>query len=147
MRVVQWILALVFAITAGLKVATIVQSTRGGAVASVTMFSSLSVAEQWAVVAAEMVLAVWLATGWRTRWGAFAAISMLSIFMGAVIVEMGKPIPHPCGCFGALSTGSPLRGLRITLAADVLLILGALWVYFKARPRAPGCAGPNHPAP
>ena len=148
MRVMQWILALVFAITAGLKVALIVQgATRGGTAAVVTMFSSLPVGAQWAVVVAELILAVWLATGWRGRWGAFAAIVLLSGFMGAVIVEMGKPIPHPCGCFGALSADSPLRGLWITLSMDAFLLLGALWIYFKALHRGPRLAGPDARSP
>ncbi len=148
MRVVQWILALVFAITAGLKVAVILQgATRGGTAAVVTMFSSLPVAAQWTVVAAELALAVWLATGWRGRWGAFAAIVLLSGFMGAVIVEMGKPIPHPCGCFGALATGSPLRGLWITLSMDALLLLGALWIYFRGLPRPSRLVPPESHSP
>jgi hypothetical protein len=148
MRVVQWILALVFAITAGLKVAMIARGApAGGTSAVVTMFSALPAWEQWAVVVAELILAVWLATGWRGRWGAFAVIVLLSGFMGAVIVEMGKPIPHPCGCFGALSGGSPLRGLWITLSMDAFLLLGALWIYFKALPRVPRSAGPDAPSP
>src|SRR5512140_708161 len=133
MRIVQWILALVFAITAGLTVAMIVRGAApGGTAAVVTMFNSLPAGVQWAVVAAELILAVWLGAGWRGRWGAFAAIVLLSGFMGAVIVEMGRPIPHPCGCFGSLSAGSPLRGLWITLSMDSFLLLGALWVYYKA---------------
>ncbi len=148
MRVVPWILALVFAITAGLKVAALVQgAAHGGAADVVTMFSSLPPAAQWSVVLVELALSVWLATGWQGRWGAFSAIVLLSAFMGAVIVEMGKPVPHPCGCFGTLSAGSPLRGLWITLSMDIVLLLGALWVYFKAPPRTPRPADPAAKAP
>jgi hypothetical protein len=140
-RIVQWILAFVFAITAGLKSAVLVSATQDAqAGAVVTLFDSLPVAERWAVVAAELLLAIWLAAGWRDRWGAFATIVLLSVFMGAVIVEMGKPLPHPCGCFGNFSTGSVTGGLWITLSVDVLMLVGALVVYFFAAPRlaAPG---------
>jgi hypothetical protein len=133
MRIVQWILAFVFAITAGLKLTVMVGSgVGGGAGAAVTLFNSQAVWLQWAVVAGELILAVWLATGWRGRWGAFSAIVLLSVFMGAVIVETGKPLPHPCGCFGALASGSVMRGLWITLSVDGVMLLGALWVYFRA---------------
>jgi hypothetical protein len=130
MRIVQWILAFVFAITAGLKVAAMVQASRGATV--VTLFNSLPSWQRWAVVVVELVLAVWLAAGWKPRWGAMAAIVVLSGFMGAVIVEMGRPHPKPCGCFGMLTTGSVAQGLWITFAMDCLMLLGALWVYFRA---------------
>ena len=148
MRIVQWILAFVFAIAAGLKMAGLMRAVHGGdAGAMVTLFDSLPPMGRWALVAGELLLAVWLASGWRDRWGAFAAIVLLSVFMGAVIVEMGKPIPHPCGCFGALSAGSPLRGLWITLSMDAFLLLGALWIYFKALYRRPRLAGPDARSP
>jgi hypothetical protein len=133
MRIIQWILALVFAATAGLKVA----ASHSPAMAH-TMFGTLHPALQWTLVAGELLLATWLASNWKPRWSAFATITLLSIFASAVIVEITKPAPHSCGCFGTLSpTQSPRAGLAITLAMDALLLLGAFWCYFYTM-RAPG---------
>jgi hypothetical protein len=126
MRILQWILALVFAATAGLKVA----AGHSPAMAQ-TMFGSLPPALQWSLVAGELLLATWLASNWKPRWSAFTTITLLSTFACAVIVEITKPLPHSCGCFGTFSpTHSPSGGLWITLGMDTLLLLGAFWCYF-----------------
>ena len=135
-KIVQWVLALVFAVTAGLKLAAL--SGRGSHLqAAPTMFSALPTWGQWALVAGELVLAVWLASGWRSRLGAFLTIVVLSGFLAAVIVEMGKSNPHSCGCAGALPIQDPAASLWVTLSADSLLLLLALWVYFASLPSAP----------
>jgi hypothetical protein len=145
MRIVQWILALVFAATAGLKVAT----SHSPAMAQ-TMFGSLSPALQWTLVAGELLLATWLASNWKPRWSALATITLLSIFACAVIVEITKPAPHSCGCFGTFSpTQSTRGGLALTLSLDALLLLGAFWCYFHTlrmpRPTTPETASQTHP--
>jgi peptidoglycan/LPS O-acetylase OafA/YrhL len=124
MKILQWILALVFAATAGLKLA----HTSPGM--TQTMFSSLPHYLQWLVVGAELLMATWLASNWRPRWSAFFTIVLLSTFLGAILIEMGKPDPQPCGCFGAASTSSAMPGLWLSLAMDCVLLLGALGLYF-----------------
>ena len=121
MRILQWLLALVFAVTAGLKL---------GSAPSATMFNSLPPVIQWILLAAELALSLWLASGFLPRWSALATIVVLSTFLGALVVELGKPDPQPCGCLGALSTGSATRGLWISLSLDGVLLLAALWLYF-----------------
>jgi hypothetical protein len=133
-RIIQWALAFIFAIAAGLKLAVLFRTTPG---VSATLFGTLPVAGRWALVVAELLLAVWLSSGWRQRWAAFATIVVLSVFMGAVIVEMGKPIPHPCGCFGSSTGGSVMRGLWTTLIVDIVMLLGALVAYFQVPPTHP----------
>jgi hypothetical protein len=144
-RIIQWALAFIFAIAAGLKLAAFFRTTPG---VSATLFDTLPVAGRWALVAVELLLAVWLSSGWRQRWAAFATIVLLSVFMGAVIVEMGKPIPHPCGCFGSSTGGSVMRGLWTTLIVDLVMLLGALVAYFQvpsAKPAMPdSSARPTH---
>jgi hypothetical protein len=123
MRIIQWFLALVFAVTAGLKIAAILGHSPG---APPTMFSVLPSFLQWTVVASELLLAIWLTSNWKPRLSAFATITLLSIFLCAVIVELTKSNPHDCGCFGKTSFG-----LVFTLCLDVLLLLGALFLYFR----------------
>jgi peptidoglycan/LPS O-acetylase OafA/YrhL len=126
MRILQWILALVFAATAGLKVAT----SHSPGMAQ-TMFGGLPPLLQWFLVAGELLLATWLASNWKPRWSSFATITLISIFMSAVIVEITKPVPHSCGCFGAFTPTQSTRGsLGITLAMDTVLLLGAFGCYF-----------------
>ncbi len=128
MRILQWLLALVFAIAAGLKLAVMVRGGGGGA--AETMFGALPQVYQWALVIAELALALWLGTGWCPRGAAFSTIVLLSTFLSAVIVELGKTDPHRCGCMGSISLGPPRTTLWITLAVDGLLLGGALGVYF-----------------
>ena len=126
----QWILALVFAATAGLKLAnTSANMTQ-------TMFGSLPHALQWLVVGAELLMATWLASNWRRRGAAFFTIVLLSTFMGAILVEMGKPDPKPCGCFGAVTASSAMPGLWLSLSVDGVMLLGALGLYFWAEKAA-----------
>ena len=132
-RAVQWVLALVFAIAAGLKIAWLAGPRAAGAVGGTgTMFGSLPPWGQWTLIIVELTLAVWLGSGWRPRWGGFLTIVLLSVFLGAIIVEMGKPEPQSCGCMGALSVPKPLLSLWMTLALDSVLLVGALWVYFAS---------------
>jgi hypothetical protein len=136
MRILQWLLALVFAVTAGLKLG----STSSGVMAQ-TMFGSLPHAAQRMLVGGELVMAVWLASNWRPRWSAFFTIVVLSTFLGALVVELGKPDPQPCGCLGALSTGSAMRGLWISVALDGIMLIGALFLYYWGK--KPGIIGNN----
>jgi len=129
--IARWALALVLAVTAGLKLAWLAGKNPGNP-AIPTLFSSLPLWEKWCVVAAELLLAAWLANGWLKRWAAFATITLLSIFLCAVLIEMGKPDPKSCGCFGAIAAGDGRTSLGVTLGMDVGLLGLGLWLYFAA---------------
>jgi len=122
--ILQWFLALVFAATAGLKLA----DTSPGM--THTMFGSLPHALQGLVVGAELLMATWLACNWRPRWSAFCTIVLLATFLCAILVEMGQPNPMPCGCLGAVSEGAARPGLWFSLTMDSILLMGALGLYF-----------------
>jgi hypothetical protein len=139
MRIIQWILALAFAATAGLKIAA---AAGHSPAMTQTIFGTLPHSLQWAVIAAELLLALWLASNWKPRLSAFATITLLSMFLCVVIVELTKPVPHNCGCFGSLSDKmKPILGLSITLSLDFILLLGALLLYFAT------LLGPSSPPP
>ena len=130
MKLIRWILALIFAGAAGLKIAAAQGVTAHPAAGVATMFSALPVWAQWTLITAELLLAIWLVTNYHPRWSTFATIVLLSTFLGAILVEMGKTNPHSCGCLGTLAPASPLQALWMSLTLDVILLAGALWLYY-----------------
>jgi len=128
--VARWVLALVLAVAAGLKLAWMAGHKQ--AAGAETLFSGLPMWGKWGLVAAELGLAAWLANGWLQRWAAMAAICLLSVFLCVVVIEMGKVEPKSCGCLGAMAVGSGRTSLWVTLGMDVGLLGLALWVYFAA---------------
>jgi uncharacterized membrane protein YphA (DoxX/SURF4 family) len=134
MKAVRWILAIVFAVAAGLKL-----GDPGGAE---TIFGALPLWGRWAVIAAELGIAVWLVSGILPRTCAFMTIVLLSVFLGAIVLELGKPVPRPCGCEGAVvilghEPSSVRKTLLITLSMDVGLILVALAAYYGPNQQHP----------
>jgi hypothetical protein len=104
-----------------------------GGHAAQTMSGSLPGWLQICLVSAELLLATWLLTGLAPRLAGLVTIILLSTFFGAILLEMLKEHPQPCGCFGAVyvAANDPViikRTLAISLAVDSLLMLGALVV-------------------
>jgi uncharacterized membrane protein YphA (DoxX/SURF4 family) len=132
MMVIRWLLALALAVMAGLMM-----GDPGGAQ---TMFGALPAWDRWAIIAAELLLAAWLVSGILPRFCAFIAIVLLSVFLGAIVRELGKAEPRPCGCQGAVAilgheTSSVRKTLKMTLALDAALLLVAMAVYYSANGR------------
>lgn len=127
-----------FAVAAGLKLAGLAAGQGMGASggSGATIFGGLPWWAQGTLVAAELLLAVWLAGGWRPQAAAFSTLVMLSAFLAAVLIEMEKANPRSCGCLGALAPRQATASLALSLGLDCLMILLALWVYFSA-PAAP----------
>ncbi len=104
-------------------------------------FAHTAPAFGWAIVAGELLLGVWLVTGFRSRLAAATALFSLSLFSGAIVADMLAKHPLPCGCFGAAweAAHSPAaieHALSIGLARDVVFILLAASVLiFAPEPR------------
>ena len=121
--IVRWVVALGLAVAAGLKI--------GGNPGMQTVFGELPKAAQWAAIAVELGLAAWLVSGTLPRVAAFSAITLFSVFMAVILVDMNSPVPKDCGCLGKLASGVELTTkLRLSLGVDVALLLMALALYY-----------------
>jgi hypothetical protein len=130
----RWILALAFAVAAGLKLA---QAPEGE-----SMFSVLPQAVRTALVAIELSLAGLLVSRHFPRFSAAATALLLCTFLAAILFELTRANPRPCGCFGAPVSVRSAEGVRqmlwTTLVFDSLLLIAALAVLFMpARRTAP----------
>ena len=133
MKIVRWIVALVLAVAAGMKI-----GGAGGMDGGETMFGELPAWGRMAVVAAELAVASWLVSGWRPRWSAMAAIVLLSVFLAAILMELQKPEPRACGCFGVfapMGMAAIRRGLWESLGADGALLACGVAAYLSAAGR------------
>jgi uncharacterized membrane protein YphA (DoxX/SURF4 family) len=78
----------------------------------------------------EIVLGLFLLTGWKTRLAASAAAALLSVFIAAMTVTYFRGIEADCGCFGIgekISLG--------TIGRDALLLLPAAFLLAERRIR------------
>ncbi len=124
---IRWCIALVLAIAAGLKI--------GNHGSAETFFSALPHTLQWAVIAAELLLAAWLVSGTSARPAAFAAVLLFSAFLAAILINLGAPAPKSCGCLGNLPVADVATSLQISLGLDVLLLGCSLALYYLPAPR------------
>jgi hypothetical protein len=129
MKLVRWILAMAFAVTGGLKIGAMWRFS-----GQETVFGELPAWVQWLVVAVEMCLAIWIVSNWRTKLAAFAAITLLSLFLSVILIEMGNDAPTACGCLGVIKMENAKEGLWISLGLDGLLLAAALATYFGDGP-------------
>jgi putative oxidoreductase len=79
---------------------------------------------------AEIVLGLFLLTGWKTRFAAWAAAALLSVFIAAMTVTYFRGIEADCGCFGIGEKISPG-----TIGRDALLLLPAAFLLAERRIR------------
>lgn len=73
---------------------------------------------------AEVVLAAWLIVQWHRRAAALAAIAVLAVFSGLVVVRLAQGRRPVCACFGVLSArpigpGTLLRNAVFAAVAAV----------------------------
>lgn len=80
----------------------------------------------------EVIVGVWLATGYRVRLSAAAALGMLGVFLLGLgsAVARGVPLEH-CGCFGAALPLSPSQAM----AFDLALAAGAVLAWRRGGER------------
>ncbi len=84
----------------------------------------------------EILLGLWLASGWRRREAAFSALVLAVVFLLALGSAYARGLAVDCGCFG--SEEDPILGSRHTAVAigrDLLLLLTAAFLYASARKR------------
>src|SRR5204862_4189846 len=77
------------------------------------------------VPAAELAIAVSLATFGDSPVPAFAAIGLLSLFTGAVVANLARAEPPPCPCFGMATADQPVS-TRTIIANAWLLALAVI---------------------
>jgi putative oxidoreductase len=79
----------------------------------------------------EVVLGLFLLSGWKTRLAASAAAVLLIIFIAVMTVTYFRGIEADCGCFG-IGEKISLR----TIGRDALLLLPAAFLLAERRLRA-----------
>jgi uncharacterized membrane protein YphA (DoxX/SURF4 family) len=78
-----------------------------------------------AIIAAEIVLGVALAAGFKARLAALLLAGMTFFFAAAIYISFLRGSSFDCGCFG------PVLPEEVGLGAlfrDILLIVGCLWI-------------------
>jgi len=75
--------------------------------------------------AVEFLLAVWLSSGWKSKWSSRIALFLFSVFAIVVLIEIHQRTPS-CGCFGAI-TVQPTRTFFLDLTAIIGLVLQQNW--------------------
>jgi hypothetical protein len=121
--IIRWVVALVLAVAAGLKI--------GGHPGAETLYGSMPPMMQWGAIGAELGLAAWLVSGTAPRVAAFAAVTLFSAFLAIILVDMNSPQPKDCGCLGKIAVAAdPATRLRISLGVDVALVVLALALYY-----------------
>lgn len=96
----------------------------------------------YTLVGVEVTVGVWLLTGWKPRWAAGVVLVMMLGFCVLIGREMLSPDPLGCGC--GLQPVIPGRGpevvrqdLMVSLARDVVMLLGAAYVMVMSRRHRP----------
>jgi putative oxidoreductase len=88
----------------------------------------------------ELFIALALITGPARRSAALLALALLTVFMGALAINLARGNPVDCGCFGASpvvrSVAERLRSMRLDLLRDTLLALIAALVLLGPRRKA-----------
>jgi hypothetical protein len=74
------------------------------------------------VPAAELAIAVSLATWGDSPVPAFAAIGLLSVFTGAVVANLARAEPPPCPCFGMATADQPVSARTVVSNAWLLAL-------------------------
>ncbi len=81
----------------------------------------------------EVLLGLWLLTGWRRRQAAFCTLAVTGVFLLALGSAFVRGLSVDCGCFG--SGGDPLVGsghAGVALVRDGLLAAVAAALYVSA---------------
>lgn len=81
----------------------------------------------------EILLGLWLVSGWHRRQAAFSTLTLTGIFLFALASALVRGIPVDCGCFGA--GGDPLLGSAhtgVAVARDIVLAAAAAFLYVSA---------------
>lgn len=63
--------------------------------------------------AAEMVLALWLLTGWQLRMAAFASAALLALFAASMVVSLGWKAPLDYSVFTAAAAAFALAMMSV----------------------------------
>ncbi|MES2123408.1 MAG: MauE/DoxX family redox-associated membrane protein [Gemmatimonadota bacterium] len=86
----------------------------------------------------ELLIAVWLASGWLAAWSTHAALTLVVVFNVVLWRLMVLGFDGACGCFGGKSAG-PVRAIH--LVRNALMLVAAIYLAL-ATSHHEGVAGP-----
>jgi hypothetical protein len=99
-------------------------------------------------ISAELILGMWIIVGWWNDQALTIAIGVLSLFVGAMVCELFKSHPRPCGCMGALAAAYEPSAIRLSLTLsigrNVVLLFGAGWLFFRRDGKPKGIAAESN---
>lgn len=83
----------------------------------------------------EILVGVWLASGWRSRIAALGVALAIFIYIAAIGSALARGLTINCGCFGA----APATRARmwLDLARDLAIFAAAAGLYVTSFPRRP----------
>jgi uncharacterized membrane protein YphA (DoxX/SURF4 family) len=102
----------------------------------------------YAILAAEVLVGVWLLSGLKLRWSAIYTATMLTAFIILLGFEIRSANPQLCDCGlrEVFPGGDPRVNLAIGIVRNFILLLGCGWIWLFAdepdkptlQPPAPG---------
>jgi uncharacterized membrane protein YphA (DoxX/SURF4 family) len=78
----------------------------------------------------ELVLGVWLLTGWRADWAAVAGFLLLAVFTVVLFSAWWRGLEIDCACFGPMSFGNSYAAWFLR---NFLFLLAFLWLFWRVR--------------
>jgi hypothetical protein len=94
---------------------------------------------RFVTICGEAVIGLWMLSGIRPATASLLTIACVSGFSALLTVEIGKPIPKPCGCMGPSITLQSVHEVRAGLYLDLLRNAGLMaatgWIYLKPKGR------------
>lgn len=93
-----------------------------------------------AILAVEVLAAVWLLSTLKPRWSAIYSAALLTVFTVLLAIEISSANPVACGCGLREVTpgGDPRADLAMGIGRNVILLLGCGWLWlFAEEPAKP----------
>lgn len=81
----------------------------------------------------EVLVGVWLASGWRSRIAALAVALAIFIYIAAIGSALARGLTINCGCFG--SAPATRAGMWLDLVRDLAIFAAAAGLYVTSFPR------------
>jgi hypothetical protein len=74
---------------------------------------------RYGLIAAEMILAAWLFSGFKVNVAGIVTVVLVSAFTSLLILEIKKGHPRPCGCAGTQLVTTDPNQIRVSLRTDL----------------------------
>jgi hypothetical protein len=84
----------------------------------------------------EVILAIWIVSGWRLSLSASLCLVLMSSFSALLLIEFGKDHPKPCGCMGSAAVlyepAVIRKELLLGLGSNAAMMAGLAYLFLSA---------------